>query len=573
VSGAASGQGAARRRQQARDDSHQPTRSAPLTRHPTPADGGGWKRLGRRTGLGLHGNVGRAFAARGYVVAVISYRLSAVALGDLAVLYAALGAVAAGVAAVAAAAAAAAATAAGGGAAAAAGRPGVAAAAAFAATVCACFAYHAWRQGGSGNGCGGGGGGCSRAAAGTEPARHPDHVRDAAAATAWLARHAHVYGGDGGQLSLLGHSAGGHIVSLLALQPRWLADAGVPHGAVTAAVCLSGVYDAGLLELRGAAGPPPTWGGGGGGGVHKAAVAATDSSSTDSSSSTSRSGDGGGGGQPRVEERRRSHRRAQPRRTALLLPPAPGGGACSDERSNSSSSSSGSAAGDGAPDAAAPSREPPLPPLSSPTDVVALLVFLGAVAAWGARAAWLYPAQAFRRAWLLRPAFGPDAAAWDGSLATGVCADAAALADRGCPPILLVNSHSDLGLGAHTALLAAQLAAARALQLQGGADGGGGGKSVAVVQQLPPPPLVSPTAACISVQEGSDGPRRRPIVCETLVLPAGTNHMSYVIGMGRGPGWVGHDVAVPAVCGFLERHNRGAEGAGGGATPSAPAVQ
>ena len=38
--------------------------------------GGGWKRFGRRGLCGLHGNVGRSLASRGYVAVVASYRTS-----------------------------------------------------------------------------------------------------------------------------------------------------------------------------------------------------------------------------------------------------------------------------------------------------------------------------------------------------------------------------------------------------------------------------------------------------------------------------------------------------------------
>lgn len=49
--------------------------------------GGGWK-FGSRLGLcGLHGNVGRSLAARGYVAAVISYRTSMFRAREAALFY------------------------------------------------------------------------------------------------------------------------------------------------------------------------------------------------------------------------------------------------------------------------------------------------------------------------------------------------------------------------------------------------------------------------------------------------------------------------------------------------------
>src|SRR5262245_12611998 len=46
--------------------------------------------------------------------------------------------------------------------------------------------------------------------------RHPHHVRDVAEAVAWTRANIAQYGGDPSRLFLMGHSAGGHLVSLLA---------------------------------------------------------------------------------------------------------------------------------------------------------------------------------------------------------------------------------------------------------------------------------------------------------------------------------------------------------------------
>ncbi|MCZ6726291.1 MAG: alpha/beta hydrolase, partial [Acidobacteria bacterium] len=54
-------------------------------------------------------------------------------------------------------------------------------------------------------------------------ARHPTHTRDLAAALAWVAAHIADYGGDPEAIFLMGHSSGGHLVSLVATDERFLA--------------------------------------------------------------------------------------------------------------------------------------------------------------------------------------------------------------------------------------------------------------------------------------------------------------------------------------------------------------
>ena len=72
------------------------------------------------------------------------------------------------------------------------------------------------------------------------------------------------------------------------------------------------------------------------------------------------------------------------------------------------------------------------------------------------------------------------------------------------PPLLLVNAAHDVGLSAHTDLFQAQLLAAGA-------------------------------------------------PCVERVTLRGTNHASYVLGMGR-TGFAGEEVAVPAIVDFFRRH-------------------
>jgi acetyl esterase/lipase len=57
--------------------------------------------------------------------------------------------------------------------------------------------------------------------------KHPAHAQDVARAAAWLHRHGAEHGGDLARLYLAGHSAGAHLVSLVALDPSYLAAEGL----------------------------------------------------------------------------------------------------------------------------------------------------------------------------------------------------------------------------------------------------------------------------------------------------------------------------------------------------------
>ncbi len=77
--------------------------------------------------------------------------------------------------------------------------------------------------------------------------RHPEHVKDVARAFAWARAHAGDYGGDPGSIFLVGHSAGGHLVSLLATDPTYLKDpelrlSDADRRAIRGVVGVSGVY-------------------------------------------------------------------------------------------------------------------------------------------------------------------------------------------------------------------------------------------------------------------------------------------------------------------------------------------
>jgi arylformamidase len=72
--------------------------------------------------------------------------------------------------------------------------------------------------------------------------KHPEHIRDVARAFAWTARNISKYGGRPDALFLCGHSAGGHLVSLLATDDAYLKAEGLKTDSIRAVIPISGVY-------------------------------------------------------------------------------------------------------------------------------------------------------------------------------------------------------------------------------------------------------------------------------------------------------------------------------------------
>jgi acetyl esterase/lipase len=90
----------------------------------------------------------------------------------------------------------------------------------------------------------------------------PAFMEDAAAAVAWTRAHAAQYDGDPSRLFLMGHSAGGQIATLLALDGEYLAAAGMSTTEIAGVIGLAGPYD--FLPLQSATlkaifGPPSQW--------------------------------------------------------------------------------------------------------------------------------------------------------------------------------------------------------------------------------------------------------------------------------------------------------------------------
>jgi arylformamidase len=73
--------------------------------------------------------------------------------------------------------------------------------------------------------------------------KHPAALEDCLAALVWASQHVAEYGGDAQRLYVGGHSAGGHLAALLALQPALLTASGLPADAIKACFPVSGVYE------------------------------------------------------------------------------------------------------------------------------------------------------------------------------------------------------------------------------------------------------------------------------------------------------------------------------------------
>ncbi len=69
---------------------------------------------------------------------------------------------------------------------------------------------------------------------------HPAHVSDVAAAIRWVHDHAAPFGGDPKKIVLMGHSAGCHLVTLVALDPRFLAKVDLRPADLSGVVAWSG---------------------------------------------------------------------------------------------------------------------------------------------------------------------------------------------------------------------------------------------------------------------------------------------------------------------------------------------
>lgn len=86
---------------------------------------------------------------------------------------------------------------------------------------------------------------------------HPAHAEDAAAATAWVIENIEQYGGDPEQVFVSGHSSGGYLAALLALDEKYLAAHGYDRLRLRGAIPVSPFL---YVEETAAERPKDTWG-------------------------------------------------------------------------------------------------------------------------------------------------------------------------------------------------------------------------------------------------------------------------------------------------------------------------
>jgi len=86
---------------------------------------------------------------------------------------------------------------------------------------------------------------------GEEHIKHPDHIEDVALAFKWVKENISRYGGDPERIFLMGHSAGGQLISLLALQPKYLQQHKISYNCIKGVIGLSGVYNFQRLHNQG----------------------------------------------------------------------------------------------------------------------------------------------------------------------------------------------------------------------------------------------------------------------------------------------------------------------------------
>ena len=96
--------------------------------------------------------------------------------------------------------------------------------------------------------------------------KHPEHIKDVARAFAWTRKNIHNYGGRPDQIFVCGHSAGGHLVSLLATDEKYLRAEGLSLKDIRGAMPISGVYRIHDIQLN--AGIPPARGANGSNSAH-----------------------------------------------------------------------------------------------------------------------------------------------------------------------------------------------------------------------------------------------------------------------------------------------------------------
>jgi acetyl esterase/lipase len=80
---------------------------------------------------------------------------------------------------------------------------------------------------------------------------HPEHIKDVARAFAWTYKNIGKYGGRCDRIFPCGHSAGGHLVALLATDASYLKAEGIKADVIPGVIPISGVYRIPRRSLEG----------------------------------------------------------------------------------------------------------------------------------------------------------------------------------------------------------------------------------------------------------------------------------------------------------------------------------
>lgn len=91
----------------------------------------------------------------------------------------------------------------------------------------------------------------------TPSVTHPAHVQDAAAATAWVIENIGRYGGNPEKVYVAGHSAGGYLAALLAVNPKYLGDHDLTPASIRGAIPIGAFL---YVEEVAADRPKDVWG-------------------------------------------------------------------------------------------------------------------------------------------------------------------------------------------------------------------------------------------------------------------------------------------------------------------------
>ena len=86
--------------------------------------------------------------------------------------------------------------------------------------------------------------------------KHPEHIKDVARAFAWVHKNISHYGGRAEQIFVCGHSAGGHLVALLATDEKYLQAEGLGLKDIRGVIPISGVYRIHDVQINAGVSPP-----------------------------------------------------------------------------------------------------------------------------------------------------------------------------------------------------------------------------------------------------------------------------------------------------------------------------